>query len=160
MKTSPEGIKLISHFEGRYNKPYLCPASYVTGGVGHIIVDPTTNKKLKGKDGLARGLKLFPIIPEETIDKWLKDDLKEYEGIVTRNTAIVLQQHEFDALVSHTMNTGGSENLFTFVNKGLKSNLENWWTTRYITANGIKLNGLIRRRRVEFDYFNTGKLKL
>jgi lysozyme len=80
--------------------------------------------------------------------------LPSYERIVLNKVKRELTQNEFDALVSHTYNTGGSETLFRLVEANAPINeIKKWWTERYITASGIKLRGLVRRRLVEFELF-------
>ena len=66
-----------------------------------------------------------------------------------------VKQNEFDALVSHTYNTGGSTTLFRLVNaKADKDKIKNWFTTKYITANGKRLKGLVIRRQKEWLLYN------
>ncbi|RTZ49407.1 hypothetical protein EJ377_01775 [Chryseobacterium arthrosphaerae] len=43
--------------------------------------------------------------------------LPTYEKIVNAKVKIPLTQNQFDALVSHTYNTGGSDGLFSLINK-------------------------------------------
>ena len=84
---------------------------------------------------------------------WL---LTKYEKKVLRNIKIPLTQDQFDALVSHTMNTGGSSTLYKLINQRADNSLvEDWWTTRYITVEGKKLKGLILRRREEYELFTS-----
>ncbi|WP_072884258.1 lysozyme [Chryseobacterium takakiae] len=74
--------------------------------------------------------------------------------MVSNKIKTALTQNQFDALVSYTYNTGGSDTLFSLINK--KANPEairEWFTSRYITAGGKVLNGLIRRRKAEADLF-------
>jgi GH24 family phage-related lysozyme (muramidase) len=83
-------------------------------------------------------------------------DLKAYELIVTRKVDVPLNQNQFDALVSHTYNTGGSNTLFKLINE--KSNdkvIYTWFTENYIRGGGKILKGLIRRRKEEADLFFT-----
>ena len=163
LKISKRGLELIEFFEGKKYKPYLCGANYVTCGIGHIITDPTTNKKLKGTEGLLIANRLFPKgASDEQINLWLKEDLSESEKLVNKLIKVQLNQDQFDALVSHTFNCGVSETLYKLINT-MPLNSESiaiWWRTKYLTANGIKQNGLVKRRSVEYELFNTGKLNL
>jgi lysozyme len=54
----------------------------------------------------------------------------------------------YAALVCHTMNTGGSKTLISLVNTNDPS-LYDWWTTHYVTGQGVHLLGLVYRRRSE-----------
>ncbi|MGE8534098.1 MAG: lysozyme [Chryseobacterium sp.] len=143
MKTSQKGINLIVSFEGFSAKPYLDSAgiptighgnTYYPGGKKVTMKDPTITKE--------KGAELFAAV------------LPTYEKIVNSKVKIALNQNQFDALVSHTYNTGGSETLFSLINRrATDSEIKDWFTKRYITAGGKVLNGLIRRRKAEADLF-------
>ena len=162
MKVSKNCLELISFFEGKRNTPYLCSASVATIGIGHVLYDPITKVRLTGVDGLKRAKEIYPKVSDEQIQLWLKEDLKDAESKVNTRVRVALSQNQFDALVSHTFNTGGSTSLFALVNANYPSSnaLKSWWTERYITANGKVLRGLIKRREVEYELFDTGKLNL
>jgi len=143
MKTSQKGINLIVSFEGFSAKPYLDSAgiptigygnTYYPGGMKVTMKDPAITKE--------QGVELFATV------------LPIYENIVNSKVKIELNQNQFDALVSHAYNTGGSETLFSLINKRAADlEIRNWFTKRYITAGGKVLNGLIRRRKMEADLF-------
>ena len=139
MKTSDIGVSLIKHFEGFKSKPYLCPAKIPTIGYGNTFY----------KDGKKVTLKDKPITEVEA-EFLLKLILKDFELIVTRKLKKPVKQNQFDALVSHTFNTGGSDTLFRLVNqKAPAEQIKKWFETKYITGGGKKLNGLIARRKAE-----------
>lgn len=145
MKTSQKGINLIISFEGFSAKPYLDSAGIPTIGYGNTYYPG--GKKVTMKDPAItkeKGVELFAAV------------LPTYEKIVNSKVKVALTQNQFDALVSHTYNTGGSDGLFSLVNKKASdSEIRNWFTTKYITAGGKVLNGLIRRRKAEADMFFT-----
>lgn len=139
MKTSQVGINLIKHFEGFKAKPYLCPAKIPTIGYGATFY----------KDGKKVTLQDKPIT-EEGAEELLKLILKSFESIVMRKIKIPLKQCQFDALVSHTYNTGGSDTLFKLVNQNAPDEqIRKWFTTKYITGGGKRLQGLVNRRNAE-----------
>lgn len=143
MKTSNEGIGLIKAFEGLRLQSYQCPAGKWTIGYG------TT--KINAVD-VSSGM----IISQDDAEHLLRQDLIQFEKKVLDNIEIPLRQHQFDALVSHTYNTGGSETLFALINAGSPSEIiRNWMETSHITGNKIVLNGLVRRRKAEADLFFT-----
>lgn len=144
MKTSNEGIGLIKAFEGLRLQSYQCPAGKWTIGYG------TT--KINAVD-VSSGM----IISQDDAEHLLRQDLIQFEKKVLDNIEIPLRQHQFDALVSHTYNTGGSETLFALINAGSPSEIiRNWMETSHITGNKIVLNGLVRRRNAEAElYFKT-----
>lgn len=144
MKTSKTGIDLIKRFEGFHSKPYICPAGVVTIGYGSTYLN---GRKVTMQDG--------PISEPEAI-KALQTDLAKFERIVKSKLKVPVNQNQFDALVSHTYNTGGSDTLFRLVNaRADAATIRNWFETRYTTGNGKVLPGLIRRRKAEADLFFT-----
>ena len=143
MKTSQKGINLIISFEGFSSKPYLDSAGIPTIGYGNTYYPG--GRKVTMKD---------PAITKEKGVELFSSVLPTYEKIVNSKVKAVLTQNQFDALVSHTYNTGGSDTLFSLINKKAgEEAIRNWLTTKYITAAGKTLNGLIRRRKAEADLF-------
>ena len=142
MGTSQRGIDLIKEFEGLKLNAYLCSANVPTIGYGNTYYPNGVKVKLGDK------------ISQEQAEELLKDILKKFEAIVNRKLKVKVSQNQFDALVSHTYNTGGSDTLFRLINNGAnEQDIRSWIETRYITANGVKLNGLVRRRKAESDLF-------
>jgi len=139
MITSQIGIDLIKHFEGFISKPYLCPAGVATIGYGSTkYVD---GKKVKLND---------KTINENEATLLLKNTLTVYENIVNKKVKVQLKQSQFDALVSHTYNTGGSNTLFNLINNEANDeSIKKWFETKYISANGKTLKGLVERRKAE-----------
>lgn len=171
-KTGNKGTDLIKNFEGLHDgdlskiglQPKLCPVNIWTTGWGHAIVDPLTGKFIKGNtpNGYKRACELFPDLTLEQANKLLEEDLVVVEKEVNKLIKVNLTQDQFDALVSHTFNCGVSDTLYNLINT-MPLNSESisiWWRTKYVTAGGKKLNGLIKRRRVEYELFSTGKLNL
>ncbi|WP_223560191.1 lysozyme [Chryseobacterium lathyri] len=143
MKTSKKGIDLILSFEGFSSKPYLDAAGIPTIGYGNTYYPG--GQKVTMKDVAItkeKGAEIFTAV------------LPTYEKIVSSKTKVALTQNQFDALVSHTYNTGGSETLFSLINKKASDQaIRNWFITKYITSGGKVLNGLIRRRKAEADLY-------
>jgi lysozyme len=170
MKTGMKGIELIVHFEGLNDgdlkkvglQPKLCPAGVYTAGWGHAIVDPRTNKFVT-KDtpnGYMRSCTLFEDLTLKEANDLLAEDLIKYENIVKRHLTTEVNQDQFDALVSHAFNTGGSDNLFKLVNGHYtQEQMNDQFTKHYITGNGLFLLGLLYRRQTEALLFLTGELK-
>lgn len=143
MKISEEGKDLIKLFEGVRLKAYKCSAGVPTIGFGNTYY-PNGDKVKMGDT----------ITLEEARD--LFDNLiVRYERIVNSKLKVDVKQNEFDALVSHTYNTGGSTTLFKLVNmEADKEKIKNWFLTKYITANGKVLQGLKNRRLKEWELYN------
>lgn len=141
INTSEEGIVLIKEFEGLRLKAYQCSGSVWTIGWGTTIM-----KGIKVKSG--------DIIDEEMAENLFREDLKRYEDIVNSNIKIQINQNQFDALVSHTYNTGGSDTLFELINSGAGNRkIYHWFVNSYITSKGNFIPGLLNRRKIEADLF-------
>jgi len=137
MKISQIGIELIKKWESFQPIAYLCPAGIWTIGYGHT-----------------KNVKQFDTINENEASHLLKNEVIEYEKIVNKNLKVNVNQNQYDALVSHTYNTGGSHNLFRLINeKAEKERIYNWFTMHYISANGTILKGLKLRRIDEAELF-------
>lgn len=152
MKTSQTGIDLIKHFESLHDgnlkaiglQPKKCPAGIWTEGYGHAMRDSKGNF-LKGANA-----PVGTVQNEVQAEHILEKDLQSFELIVSRKVKRVLKQNEFDALVSHTYNTGGSDTLFKLANQNAPDDqILKWFTTKYITGGGKVLKGLVERRKAE-----------
>ena len=143
MKISIAGIEIIKKFEGLCLQAYLCPAGVWTIGYGSTQI---SDRSVTPKD----------VISKEIAEILLKNDLMRFEEIVNERINVTLNQNQFDALVSHTYNTGGSDTLFELINsKASDFAIRNWIETRYTTSKGILLPGLLKRRKEEAAlYFN------
>jgi len=143
MKTSQNGINLIKQFEGLFLAPYLCPAGKPTIGVGSCYYENGTKVKMTDK----------PITEKRALEL-LSATLVNYEAIVKGSIKVALNQNQFDALVSHTYNTGGSKTLFTLINnKSDDSMIRNWFETKYVIGGGKTLPGLVKRRKAEANLY-------
>jgi lysozyme len=131
MKTSKKGLDLIKKFEGLHDgdlkktglQPKMCPAGIWTVGYGYALVNKKTGKWIKGQSDYPLILEQYPeleTMTEKQAEEQLAEIIKKYERIVLNKVKIKLTQHQFDALVSHTFNTGGSNGLFKLINEGAK----------------------------------------
>jgi lysozyme len=163
MKVSKVGIDLIKYFEGMHDgdlktiglQPKMCPAGIWTEGYGRAMRDSNGNF-IKGIANKKLAYSSITIKTEKEAIEALSQDLIVFENIVMRKIKVDISQNEFDALVSHTYNTGGSNTLFELINN--KSNdmiVQNWFVSKYISADGVKLNGLIDRRKSEAKLYFT-----
>ena len=142
MKTSEIGKDLIKKFEGVRLKAYKCSAGVPTIGFGNTFYEDGKKVQMNDAITLERARDLFDML------------LPRYEKIVLKKINVQMKQNEFDALVSHTYNTGGSSTLFRLVNANESiEDIKEWWLTRYTTANGKKLKGLVERRKQEYDLY-------
>ena len=139
MHISQEGIALIKKFEGCELEAYVCPAGKLTIGYGRI-------KDVKEGDTCT----------QEQAEKWLNEELVEYEEYVENLVEVPLSQCQFDALVAWTYNLGPSNLSSSTMLKCLnKTEFEKVPAEikRWNKAGGEVLDGLIRRREAEAMLF-------
>lgn len=163
MKTSQRGIDLIKEFESLHDgdlkqaglQPKMDPIGIWTEGYGRAMRDDKGNF-IRGAANKGLAIKRASVYTEKDAENALRQDLEVYEKIVAQKVKIPLTQNQFDALVSYTYNTGGSDTLWNLINRRADpAKIKNWFLTKYITAGGVKLKGLIRRRKAEADLFFT-----
>lgn len=162
MKTSENGINLIIHYEGIRLKPYLCPANYVTVGVGKVLLDDKGNM-LKGKDALNKVLLTWkPMTEQQLVDDFKLNDLPKYEKLLN-SLKLSLTQNQYDALISFIYNLGLGALQKSTLLKDIKNNKSNTIITsdflKWCNANGKPMIGLLNRRKSEALLFTTGELK-
>lgn len=166
MKTSEKGIDLMHLFEGKRNRPYLCPAHIWTIGYGSVLYQDQiklTVVKVPGKPaGMLR--KDYPLRPEhnriwsdEEINELFKRDLLHFErGVLRLAPNLAGHQGAFDACVSFSFNAGLGN--FQRSTIRMKISREEWeeaaeafmaWTK----GGGKVLKGLVRRREAEKALF-------
>lgn len=162
MKTSIKGIALIKKCESLHDgdlkmiglQPKMDAVGIWTEGWGRAMRD-SKGKFIKGIENKKLAYSRITINNEEQANKALLEDIKPFELQVLRNVNRDLKQNEFDALVVHTYNTGGSATLFDLVDAKKDKEIGIWWTTRYISAQGVVLKGLINRRKEEYNLYKS-----
>ena len=165
MRTSDAGIHLMHQFEGKRNKPYLCPASIWTIGFGSVLYQDQIRLPMIRKEGYAGIIRSeYPLKQEhnriwsdEEINQLFLRDLVSFErGVLRLAPNLAGHQSAFDACVAFSFNVGlGNFQRSTIRQKILR---EEWpeaaeafmqWTK----AGGQVLKGLVRRRSAEVDLF-------
>ena len=139
MKTSPIGIALIKEFEGLRLKAYLCPGGVWTIGYGHTA-----------------GVKPGMVVSEAQAEEYLKADLISFERYLN-GLGLVLNQNQFDALVSLIYNIGiGNFQKSTLLRKARINANDNSIMDeflRWVYSKGRVLPGLQRRRLREMKLY-------
>lgn len=139
-KISQNGLKLIMQFEGCRLQAYRCAAGIWTIGYGHTA-----------------GVKQGQVITKAQAEEFLKQDCEKFEKYVNNPSYVpiteVLNQNQFDALVSFAFNLGQG-NLKTLC-KGRTAAQIAAAIPLYNKAAGKVLSGLVRRRAAEQALFNT-----
>lgn len=133
MNTGSKGIALIKSFEGCRLTAYKCPTGVWTIGYGHTA-----------------GVKQGQTITQTQAEAFLKEDLVRYEKYVA-NTGLILNQNQFDALVSFSYNCGVG-NLKKLVNNRTLPEIAEALLL-YNKSSGKVLAGLVRRREAERALF-------
>lgn len=169
MEISEAGLSIIKHFENLYLKPYLCPAGVPTIGWGTIRYP--NGRRVRMSD---------PAITREQADAYLKHDVTAFENDVMSLLKVVVNQSQFDALVSFAYNVGsdidqdllaeglGDSSLLKYINGGGLRNDFGWkrvmtqkfsqWVWANTKSGRKKLSGLVRRRSCEAYLFCEGKV--
>jgi lysozyme len=148
MHISAKGLALVKAFESclkpvpglpGHFRAYKCPADKLTIGWGH------TNDH-------GRQFNAGSVWTQDECDAELATDMQHFERVVDRLVKVELKQHQFDALVSFAYNCGegalSGSTLLKKVNNGeFGAAAEEF--NKWVHANGVKLNGLVRRRASE-----------
>lgn len=158
MKTSPDGIRVMHHYEQCRLTAYPDPATGSapwTIGWGHT--GPEVHPGLSWTQ-------------EQADDEFIKD-LERFEREVSSLVKVPLTQSQFDALVCFAYNVGsdidaddkaeglGDSSLLRFVNSAMFDKAANQFPL-WNRANGQVMRGLTRRRHAERALFlgaNSGK---
>ncbi|WP_121616629.1 LysM peptidoglycan-binding domain-containing protein [Virgibacillus halodenitrificans] len=147
MKTSQTGVDLIKSFEGLRLTAYYDSGGVLTIGYGHTNNTASADR--------------YPVHPGQTITKAqaetiLKADLITFENAVNSYVTYSINQNQFDALVSFSFNVGigalRTSTLLSKLNAGDIQGAANEFG-RWVYDNGVKLNGLVRRRKAEKELF-------
>ena len=142
--TNKKGIELIKLFEGFKSEPYVCAGGYLTIGYGHKLLpsDP------------------YKIITQEKAVQILENDLRRMERSVLKYINVEINDDQFAALVSFTFNVGSAalqrsvlrqKINYGHYDDGAKEFL------KWVYAGGRKIMGLVRRRNIESNLFNSNK---
>ena len=138
MNISAVGLDLIKRFEGLRLKAYKAVSTekYYTIGYGHY-----------GSD-----VKEDMVITQQQADEYLKKDVASAVSAVN-NTSLILNQFQFDALVSFTFNCGKA-NLTRLIKNRTLDEISNALLL-YNKSGGKVLQGLVNRRKAEKELFDT-----
>jgi lysozyme len=168
MKTSQIGLEFIARWEGLVLNPYMDVASLWTIGVGHLI-KPTdsfstiTNSQIK--DLLASKDKNHPIAKltisrEEALDILAKD-VKNVEDDLKKFIKTILNQNQFDALVSFGFNCGTGVFKTSGACKAVAAGNFNEVPVKLLDWSKVRINGelkvnkgLLARRTAEGQLFS------
>lgn len=140
MTTSEAGLRIIRTFEGCRLQAYRCPAGVWTIGYGHT-------------QGVSQG----DVISKADAEHLLRTDLEPVEAEI-HALRLNLRQNQFDALASFIFNIGTA----AFRNKSsvrryiIEGRTDEEIAEKFLLwnkANGVALQGLTNRRKMEADLF-------
>lgn len=143
MKPSKNAIDLIKKYEGLYLNAYICPAGVPTIGYGTIRYPDGKAVKLGEKISLKKAEDLL---------------IHEVEKI---NIPLILNQNQYDALVSFAYNLGMGNLLKSTLYRKCKANPDDptikdeflKWTKARVKGELKTLKGLVRRRTEEYNLY-------
>lgn len=139
MRASETLIHKIKEFEGLRLESYKCPSGVWTIGIGHT-----------------KGVKKGQRITEAQAWTLLRGDLLPCEQYVER-LGMCRTQGEFDSLVDFAFNLGtgklASSTLLRKIREGASETVVRKEFSRWVYSNGVKLDGLVKRRAWEADRF-------
>lgn len=151
-----KGISLIQHFEDCKLKAYQDSAGIWTIGWGATAYEDL--KKVKKGD----------TITQDRADELLSYFVRQKERVVLDKVTRPLSQHEFNAAVSFCYNAGTGYkrnniyydyNIWVNINNRLAGeDMRRYWENLAVTAGGVKLGGLVRRRKSEAEMYLAGEL--
>lgn len=149
---SDKGAEFIAKYEGFSSKLYDDPAGHCTIGYGHLVHLGKTNgsEPPEFKKGITRkrGLEL------------LKKDAAAAAAAINEAVKVPLNQKQFDALVSFVFNLGSGNFRSSTLLKKLNAkdfNAVPIELDKWVNAGGVKLTGLVTRRKSEGVLFTSGK---
>lgn len=139
MQISENGKNLIKSFEGLRLKAYkvLESEKYYTIGYGHYGAD------------VKKGM----VITEQKANELFDKDIQKYVNAVNcTRLAFTPNQNQFDALVSFCYNLGVGI-MQDFI--AMSSSQVSEEMLLYVNSGGVRLEGLVKRRKKEVELFNT-----
>lgn len=145
MKVSNLGLLEIAEHEGIVPAPYKDSKGVWTFGIGHTAAAGGLDPR--------EMVSAMPADVDRAIDRAIavfREDVSKYEARVNQAIKVPLKQHQFDALVSFDLNTGGifKAKLTAAINSGDMSGKGFMgWT---------KPKEIIKRRKAEQALFRTG----
>lgn len=138
---------LAKPFEGLFLKPYHDPVGFPTIGYGHLL------SRTLGDD-----LSKYPEISEATANALLQRDLAKAATSAIRLCPGAVSVQQLAALTDFAFNCGAgnlqSSTLRRKINRADFSGAANEFA-RWVYAGGVKLPGLVRRRKAEYALFSS-----
>ena len=149
-RMSPRGRSELARLEGRVLRAYNDVAGLKTIGVGHLLTRDELDTGLIRINGEMVRWRAGISVAQSTA--LLDQDLVKHEAAVSNLIVRILEQHQFDALVSFCFNVGksafGNSTLRRIINAGDLAGVPAQFR-RWIRAGGSTVPGLQTRREAE-----------
>lgn len=137
---------IIKEFEGEKLDAYLDPAGIPTIGYG-TIRNPDTGKRIKLGDKIDKATAL----------RWLRMDTAKVRESVKKQVKVPINVRQLDALTSFVYNVGptafAQSTMLRLLNNRTDKRIVAREFDRWVFAKGVKLPGLVRRRKLEKELF-------
>ena len=157
MQISAQGTGFVGGHEGFASKAYRCPAGVVTIGFGFTMGSKVFAEAWRAAHG--RALKMGDTITRADADRILALLLnREYGAAVTAKIKTTVQ-HQWDGATSTAFNCGTGALGWQWARALAAGNISEaarLLRTTAVTANGKRLNGLVRRRSEEARLIEAG----
>jgi lysozyme len=157
-RLSPKGAEFIAGHEGFVSKAYLCPAGVLTIGFGFTMGSKVFAEYWRQKTG--RALRMGDVIGRDEAVKLLPKIVDEEYGRAVALQIAPTQQHHYDGASSVSFNCGTGSLVWRWAQSlkaGLVKQAAEQLRVTAVTANGRKLDGLVRRRHEEARLLETGE---
>ena len=136
------GLEFLKSWEVYEGRPYDDGYGYITWGYGHCR---------KGNEPIPE------YVPKDEALEILARDVGTAERAVLRYINVPLEDGQFNAVTSLTFNAGGGalqrSRIRMLLNRGEYEDAAEMFPKSFITSNGIKSRGLLRRRIAEAQMF-------
>jgi lysozyme len=145
-KINAEGADLICRFEGFSSTPYRCSANVPTIGYGSTRY-PNGKKVTMQDESITHAQAL----------EYFMHDVKQFELAVDAYCVDTINQNQFNALVSFAYNLGASSlknsTLLKKVNANPNDKSIRQEFMKWVMASGVRVQGLVNRRKIEADLY-------
>ena len=156
MKMSENGRELLARWEGVRTQVYKDSAGLPTIGVGHLLTEGESHCGKIVIGGVA--VAYDGGLSEAQVLALLGLDLTRFEDAVNSAVTVVLNQNQFDALVSFSFNVGvgafEKSTLLRVLNQGRYNEVPDQ-LRRWVKAGGQTVEGLVSRRENEIRLWNS-----
>lgn len=154
---SEKDVQFIGDHEGFVSQAYLCPAGVLTIGYGFTMRSKVFASYWRGKYG--RDLRKGDTISRADADILLKKLIDEEYGAAVATKVEPQKQHHFGAATSVAFNCGTGSLSWKWAQSllgGFISRAASLLRTTAVTANGRRLDGLVKRREDEAKLLEHG----